>query len=442
MVQKMYTPAHHITFAQAFRLYAFLSLYLFSILSFKPLSAQDITGLEIIRTLYHNGNYSVGMIDSYFDSTHQLIAYSISNGSGVKDTLAIYDFRRDSMLAKIPGYGLLSGISFINEAELLYVMKDTLWRVTGIGENISREALEKGIRSMRLSNDLSKVALVLYDNGNTSVGMAAYDTATGTLQTIDTIGSGTFSIDEATWLAFSPGGDYFALNGGYEQPYVYVVDVGLKTLYEVSTPGIESTYSPEFFFQRGKLKLAVGGGYSNGAIAVIDIASLTQEGVMPVYLHYNYAVAFDRTGRYMVCGGYDGVLTIFEVADTLFTEIESYEVGTLRSLHFTSDNQYLLSGYQASAGSKLDIQRIIRETSAVRLLEVLPLNLYPNPTSGKINIEGIQDVMVKVYNRAGQLILAHQEKGDGIDVSQLTPGYYIVIAENISATYIGRFVKE
>ncbi len=442
MVQKMYTPAHHITFAQAFRLNAFVAFYLLSLLSFKPLSAQDITGLELVRTIQHPGNYSVGMIDSYFDSTHQLIGYSISDGSGVRDTLAIYDFGRDSMLAKIPGYGLLAGINFIDATELLCVMKDTLWRVTGIGENIFREALEKGIRSMRLSNDLSTVALVLYDNGNISVGMAAYDTATGILQTIDTIGSGTFSIDESTWLSFSPGDDYFALNGGYDHPYVYVVDVGLKTLYEVSTPDIESTYSPEFFFQQGKLKLAVGGGYSNGAIAVIDIASLTQEGVMPVYWHYNYAVAFDRTGRYMVCGGYDGVLTIFEVADTLFTEIESYEVGTLRSLHFTSDNQYLLSGYQAAAGSRLDIQRIIWGTTSVSAITTLPLTFYPNPTAGTIYMAGIRDALVKVYDSAGQLVLTQYEMGEGIDVRHLPSGYYIVMARNSIGQHIGKFVKE
>lgn len=442
MVQKMYKPAHHITFTQAFRLIVVISFYLFSFLSYKPLSGQDIIGLEVVRTLEHPGNYSVGKMDSYFDSTHQLIAYGIGDGSGLRDTLVIYDFGLDSILARIPGHGLMSGVNFIDATELLCVMKDTLWRVTGIGDNITREVLETGIRAMRLSNDLSTAAFVLYDLGLQYIGMAAYDTATGILQTIDTIGSSEASIDEYIVIVFSPADDYIAINGGYDHAFTEVVDVASGTLHKVNVTGIESTYSPGFFYQRGRLKMALGGGYSNGAIVVIDIASLTQEGIMPVFQHYMYAIHFDQTGHYMACGGYDGVIGLYEVADTLFTEIESYEVGTVRTLHFTSDNQYLLSGHQASAGPRMDIRRIIRETTAVKAVVSLPLILYPNPTTGTIFMEGIRDVLVKVYDRTGQLLLTQYDTGYGIDVNHLPPGYYIVMAQNGLDKHIGRFVKE
>jgi hypothetical protein len=442
MVQKLYSPAHHTTFTQAFRLFVFTSFYLFSLLSSRPLSAQDITGFELVQTLQHPGNYGVGKMDSYFDSTHQLIAYGIEDGSGVRDTLVICDFGRDTMLAKIRGYGALSGISFIDETELLCVMKDTLWRVTGIGESISREVLETGIIAMRLSNDMSTLAFLLYGNGLQYIGMAAYDTATGILQTIDTIGSSDISLNEYTLMAFSPEDDYFAINGGYERAFAEVVDVASRSLHKVVVTGIESTYSPGFFYQGGRLKMALGGGYYNGAIVVIDIATLTQESIMPVFTRYNYALTFDRTGRYLVCGGYDGILGLFEVADTLFTEIELYEVGTLKSLHFTSDNQYLLSGYQAAAGPTLEIKRIIRQPSAVRTVVSMPLILYPNPTTGRVYIEGIRGARVKVYDRSGQLLLTQQNTGDGIDVRTLPSGLYILTAENDRGVNVGRFVKE
>lgn len=442
MIQKMYKPAHHTTFAQAFRLIVVVSFYLFSLLSYKPLVGQDITGLEVVRTLEHPGNYSVGKMDSYFDSTHQLIAYGIEDGSGVRDTLVIYDFGLDSILAKIPGHGLLSGVNFIDATELLCVMKDTLWRVTGIGDTITREVLATGMRAMRLSNDMARLAFVLYNLGLQYVGMAAYDTATGILQTIDTIGSSEASIDEYILIAFSPADDYFAINGGYDHPFAEVIDVASGTLHKVNVTGIESTYSPGFFYQRGRLKMAVGGGYYNGAIVVIDIASLTQESIMPVFQHYMYALTFDQSGRYLACGGYDAFLGLYEVADTLFTEIQSYEVGTLKSLHFTSDNQYLLSGYQAAAGSRLDIQLIIREASAVKAVESLPLILYPNPTTGTIYMKGVSDALVKVYDSAGQLLLTQYETEDGIDVRHLPSGYYIVMAQNGFGKHIGRFVKE
>ncbi len=442
MVQRMYTPTHHTTFTQASRLYALVFFSFFSILNFKPLSAQDITGLELVRTLQHPGNYSVGKMDSYFDSTHQLIAYGISDGSEVRDTLAIYDFTRDTILAKIRGYGLLTGISFVDESELLCVMKDTLWRVSGIGESITREVLGTGIVAMRLSHDLSTMAFVLVDNGLQSIGMAAYDPVTGILQTIDTLGSSDISINEYTWIDFSPGDDYFAINGGYEKPFIQVADVASKELYTVNTTDIEGTYSPGFFYQGGRLKVAVGGGYYNGAIVVIDIASLTQEGVMPVFQHYNFAVTFDQTGRYMACGGYDGLLGLFEVADPLFTEIETYDVGSLRSLHFTTDNQYLISGHFGAAGANLDIRRIIRQPSAVRAVISTPLILYPNPTDGRIYMDRIRDARVKVYDRTGKLLLTQQETGEGIDVGQLPPGLYILTADDHREVSIGRFVKE
>jgi len=442
MVQKMYKLAHHTTFTQAVRLYIFVSFYLFTLLSFRPLSAQDITGFELERTLQHPGNYSVGKMDSYFDSTHQLIAYGIEDGTGVRDTLVIYDYGQDTMLAKIRGYGTLSGINFIDETELLCVMKDTLWRVTGIGESISREVLETGIIAMRLSNDMSTLAFLLYDNGLQYIGMAAYDTATGILQTIDTIGSSDISVHEYTLIAFSPEDDYFAISGGYDHPFAEVVDVTSGTLHKVDVTGIESTYSPGFFYQGGRLKMVVGGGYYNGAIVVIDIASFTQESIMPVFPHYMYAINFDHTGRYMVCGGYDGILGLYEVADSLFTQIESYEVGTLKSLHITSDNQYLLSGYQAAAGPTLEIKRIIRETSAVRAVTAMPLILYPNPTTGRIYMDGIRDAQVKVYDRTGQLLLTQQMTGDGIDVRNLPSGLYILTTEDDRGVNAGRFVKE
>jgi Secretion system C-terminal sorting domain len=442
MVQQMYNPAHHTTSLQDFLRYSVSPVFLLLLFAIPTLPAQDITGVEVVRTLQHVGNYSVGTIDSYFDSTHQLIAYSIGDGTQKKDTLVIYDFGQDLILAKIPNFGLLSGISFIDAGSLLYVTKDTLWQVTGIGENITKEALETGIRSMRLSNDLTTLALVLYHNGISSIGMAAYDTATGALLTMDTIGSGEFSIDEYLWLAFSPGDDYFALNGGYDHPYIFIIDVASKTLHQVATPDIESTYSPEFFTQDNSLKLAVGGGYYNGAITVVDVASLTQEGSMPAFAHYNYTLTFDQTRSYMACGGYDGELKLLAVADTLFSEVKSYDVGTLKKLHITRDNQYLLSGYQASAGARLDIQRIIREPSAVKVASSLPLRLYPNPTTGKILLDGIQEARVTIYDGGGKTLIDQKVSGDGLDISHLPPGLYLLRAENDEGTRIGRFVKE
>ena len=117
-------------------------------------------------------------------------------------------------------------------------------------------------------------------------------------------------------------------------------------------------------------------------------------------------------------------------------------MGNLRTLHITTDNQYLLSGYQSSAGARLDIQRIIREPSSVKVASSLPLRLYPNPTSGNIYFEGIIDGMVTVYDGSGRMVLSLREAGSGIEVRHLPPGLYLVRAETHEGIYIGRFVKE
>ncbi len=82
-----FTPAHHPFFLSCSLrdLFPFFFLLLFSI---SGTTAQDITGLQTIRTLQHN-NYSVAAIDAYFEDGYQLIAYSNSSGFSDGDTLVI-----------------------------------------------------------------------------------------------------------------------------------------------------------------------------------------------------------------------------------------------------------------------------------------------------------------------------------------------------------------
>ncbi len=67
-------------------------------------------------------------------------------------------------------------------------------------------------------------------------------------------------------------------------------------------------------------------------------------------------------------------------------------------------------------------------------------SLYPNPTSGKVIIEGEGVKEVNLYSITGQWIFrTHQS---GFDISHLSAGVYMAQIETTSTTVIKRIVKE
>ncbi|MFO7657341.1 MAG: T9SS type A sorting domain-containing protein [Bacteroidales bacterium] len=71
------------------------------------------------------------------------------------------------------------------------------------------------------------------------------------------------------------------------------------------------------------------------------------------------------------------------------------------------------------------------------------LNLYPNPVQNTINIKG--DFSTHSYytivNLAGTIIARGTVMKNTIDVSRLTPGFYIIFVETDSGLHTGNFVK-
>lgn len=74
------------------------------------------------------------------------------------------------------------------------------------------------------------------------------------------------------------------------------------------------------------------------------------------------------------------------------------------------------------------------------------LNVYPNPTQGLLNITwdniGINDFNVEVLNIQGQVVLKAENLSNGIDVSQLSKGTYIVKATSQNNYAISKFQKQ
>ena len=69
--------------------------------------------------------------------------------------------------------------------------------------------------------------------------------------------------------------------------------------------------------------------------------------------------------------------------------------------------------------------------------------LYPNPTSGRLNITGLNDPAdANIYSINGQLIKSIQQINNSIDISELTTGIYILKMKSDDKTLVRKVVKE
>ena len=72
--------------------------------------------------------------------------------------------------------------------------------------------------------------------------------------------------------------------------------------------------------------------------------------------------------------------------------------------------------------------------------ENLKVIVYPNPTSGVININGLNKYNLKVYNNIGQILL-QANNTNAIDVSSLPNGVYLVRVSNGVKSSTKSFIK-
>ena len=99
----------------------------------------------------------------------------------------------------------------------------------------------------------------------------------------------------------------------------------------------------------------------------------------------------------------------------------------------------------ASGNAAIEVTRtVIVEDSSLSSIdgdnETLKVIMYPNPTSDKIHIKGLNSFDLKVYNRLGQLILKANNTHT-IDVSALSVGIYLLEVSDGVKSSTKRFAK-
>ena len=125
-------------------------------------------------------------------------------------------------------------------------------------------------------------------------------------------------------------------------------------------------------------------------------------------------VVFNSTGGYIGTPG--AVQMILSVGEPVTGMSETSEIGL---------GQGFLGGSKTIVASPSAIEDVASENATI----------YPNPFSHIVRIKSdIKDIHVSVYNSMGQEVYNGNYTGNGIDLSHLSPGMYMINATSNDKT--------
>ena len=163
---------------------------------------------------------------------------------------------------------------------------------------------------------------------------------------------------------------------------------------------------------------------------------------IPVITLTGTAIVTIEVGTAYVDGGatatdnYDDDTTLTASIVTDVSTVDTQTVGSYTVTYNVSD---------ASGNAATEVTRtVIVEDSSLSSIdgdnETLKFIMYPNPTSDKLYIKGLNNYDLKVYNRLGQIILKANNT-HAIDVSSLSVGIYLIEVSDGVKSSTKRFVK-
>jgi WD40 repeat protein len=397
--------------------------------------AQQIDTLISLKSI-KPANVTVNNLDVFFDSNQQLVAYSNVSGTNESDTLVIYDFKQDAVIQKIKGTSWDYNLQFIHDNRLLYLnLDDTIRSISNFNEPLEKVIYIKPkhtswLSDFSVSKDKSILAtLASYDkNDNTQVIWFNYSVLSDTIAVVDS--AYIDGIDLEADMVISDNNKYIVLNGGYEKDFVVIVDMETREVHVINTSPNGGTYSPVIFRQDDKLKVAVGGGYINGKIEIIDVETMSLEKSIPAFWHYIYAIAVDSSGQYLACGGFDGQLRIYDITDLAFDTVFTADAGCIEKILFCPDKKHILVGQgYADTQARLDIYEIIYSSPSTTIgqTELDDFVIYPVPVHDKLFLENTRGIThFSLYSANGELIKNEPVTDSELDFTGLPPATYLI----------------
>lgn len=139
--------------------------------------------------------------------------------------------------------------------------------------------------------------------------------------------------------------------------------------------------------------------------------------------------------------------------DILYTiewsrDVENWEdigntVGLSHShFQFTDSDPIKGVNYYRIIGITSSDEKIYSNIISVNYSPHSEITIYPNPTSGELNISGIESGTYRIYDAVGSICMEDSCAGESIDISNLVAGvYFIEIVEHNQNRTILKFIK-
>ncbi len=404
---------------------AIYSIWLVSSYFTFSINTQNMAGFKLEWSIDLNYDY-VNMADDYFDDSSQYIAYVKPVAGNNNDTLVLFDYKNKNILYQKGGFNH-SIVRFVNLDRLLYYHSDTLFSIDNLNDPVVTPRFKfnnKYPQNFILSPDKTKMVCLINDS---VVHLYNYDITSNAVSFEKTYAINHYI--QGFNLAMDQSNNYIAVEAGYKRDSLSLINLSTDEVTEIGTTQNDGTYSPVFFLHDSQLKVAAGGGYEGGNIDVIDVAGKSHTHDIPMFYRYNYSLDVDASSQYMVNGGYNSEIKLLDIQDLAFSTIDSLDTdANVEMVKFSTDDKYIISLHGGGVNkARINVYKIDASTSTSVTQYAKHIDIYPNPVSDILTLEGIgAHTDIRIFDLAGKKVFQQIISDNHVDLSMLDKGVYIL----------------
>jgi len=295
--------------------------------------------LVLFETIEYDSN-SVQCVDTFISGEKSLISYLVSDGGSESNTIITYDVVSHSTLHERPVNHWTCQLAYLADSGLLF---SESCAPTPIFLTSQFEESQTDLKESKffVSRDKENIATFNHSSSSSveSISIINPDNFKGIGNSLEypikMPLEGTYCDLEASW---SNDNMMLAITEGYESSHLWLYKIGIS-LEKVEIDGLSGSYSPVFF--NNDEYVAFGGGYGDGSISIVSTKTLQEVRRINAFSHYVFALEVSSDGKYLIAGGYDGILKIFDT--TTFEEVYApINTGPIIDIVLSADQNHLI----------------------------------------------------------------------------------------------------